>query len=81
MNVLKHSQRGKRNTSRQCKRGIKRRGSPFSVECPTQLHDFVTKEVMSNEIKTYLIQSAQEIHTERLLNKRAQLQDTIYVQI
>ena len=30
---------------------IERRGSPFSFESETQLHNFVTKEVISNEIK------------------------------
>ena len=30
---------------------IERRGSPFSVESETQLHNIVAKEVISNEIK------------------------------
>ena len=64
---------------------IERRGSPFSVESPTQLHNFVTKEVISDEIKTDLIQSAQrgkekfqKFHTERFLKKCSQLRDTIH---
>ena len=64
---------------------IEMRGSPFSVESPNQLHNFVTKEVMSDVIKTDLLQSAQrgkekfqEFHTERFLEKSAQLRDTLH---
>ena len=64
---------------------IEKRGSPFSVESPTQLHNFVTKEVMTDEIKTDLLQSTQkgkekykEFHTERFLKKITQLRDTIH---
>ena len=59
---------------------IEKRGSPFSVESPTQLHNFVTKEVMTEGIKTDLLQSTQkgkekykEFHTERFLKKNTQL--------
>ena len=64
---------------------IEKRGSPFSVESPTQLHNFVTKEVMTEEIKTDLLQSTQkgkekykEFHTERFFKKNTQLRDTIH---
>ena len=63
---------------------IESRRSPFSDELQAQLHNFVTKEVMSNEIKTDLLHLAQRgKETSKnsiqkgLLKKSTQLQDII----
>ena len=39
---------------------IEERGSPFSAECPTKLHNFVTKQVMSEEIRKDVLNASEK---------------------
>ena len=63
---------------------IEDKGSPFTETCPKQLHNFVTKEVISEDTKNDLLQSQlrgietfQEFHSMRFVEKRTSLKDTI----
>ena len=39
---------------------IEERGSPFSADCPTKLHNFVTKQLMSEEIRNDVLNASEK---------------------
>ena len=64
---------------------IEERGSPFSAECPPVLHNFVTKEVMTEEIRNDVLNASEKgkkkyevFHSERIINKILKLSETIH---
>ena len=64
---------------------IEERGSPFSSKCPKKLQKFVTKEIMPEEIRKYLLQSSQigkdkyqEFHSDRFITKSAPMRHSLH---
>lgn len=64
---------------------IEERGSPFSAESPKVLHNFVTKEVMTEESRKHVLNASEKgkekyeiFHCERFINKTMKLHDTIH---
>ena len=64
---------------------IEERGSPFSADCPTKLHNFVTKQVMSTEIRKDVLNASEKgkkkyraFNSEQIIDKTVQLRDTIH---
>ena len=64
---------------------IEERGSPFSADCPTELHNFVTKQLMTEEIREDVLNASekgkkkyQAFHSEMFINKTGKLRDTIH---
>ena len=65
---------------------IAKKESPFSEDCHTELHHFVTKQVMTDEIRKYICGASEEgkkryevFHFEIIINKITQLKDTIHI--
>jgi len=66
-------------------RYIEERGSPFSTQCPPVLHNFVTKEVMTQDIRNDVLNASERgkkkfetFYSERFTNKTSKLSDTIH---
>ena len=64
---------------------IEERGSPFSADCPTEVHNFGTKQVMTEEIRKGVLNASEEgkkkyqaFNSERIINKTGQPRDTIH---
>ena len=57
---------------------IERRGSPFSVESETQLHNIVAKEVISNEIKKSISFSQHKNFTHKGFLRKEDSRGTLY---
>ena len=64
---------------------IMERGSPFSADCPTKLHNFDTKQVMLEKIRKDVLNGSEKgkkkylpFHCERIIDKTVQLRDTIH---
>ena len=64
---------------------IEERGSPFSEDCPPVLHNFVTKEVMTKEIRHDLLNASEidkkkygTFHSERIVKKSLKISETIH---
>ena len=64
---------------------IEERGSPFSTQCPPVLHNFVTKEVMTQDIRNDVLNVSERgkkkfetFYSERFTKKTSKLSDTIH---
>ena len=64
---------------------IEERGSPFSAECPSVLQNFVTKEMMTEEIRNDVLNASERgekkyeaFHTDRIIRKTLKLNETIH---
>ena len=64
---------------------IEERGSPLSANCPTELHNFVTKQMMTAEIRHDVLNASEKrqskyktFHRERIVDKTVKLNDTIH---
>ena len=64
---------------------IEERGSPFSEACPPVLHNIVTKEVMTEEIRHDLLNASQigkekfeAFHSERIVTKTLKISEAIH---
>ena len=57
---------------------IERRGSPFSVESETQLHNIVAKELISNEIKKSISFSQHKNFTHKGFLRKEDSRGTLY---
>ena len=66
-------------------RYIEERGSPCSTQCPPVLHNFVTKEVITQDIRNDVLNASERdknkfetFYSERFTNKTSKLIDTIH---
>ena len=66
-------------------RYIEERGSPFATQCPPVLHNFVTKEIMTQDIRNDVLNASERgkkkfetFYSERFTNKTSKLSDTIH---
>ena len=73
------------DTSKKMVKFIEERGSLFSADCPTKLHNFVTKQVISEEIRKDVLNASkkdkkkyQAFHNESIIDKTVQLRNTIH---
>ena len=64
---------------------IEERGSPFSADCPTKLHNFIFKQVMSEEIRKDVLNASEKgkkkyqfFNSKRIIDKTVQLTETIH---
>ena len=67
-----------------CARYIEERGSPFSPNCPNILHNFVTKEVMPEDVRRDLLkvsdigkEAYEHFHNERFITRTVRLDSPI----
>ena len=64
---------------------LEERGSPFSTECPPNLQNIITKELMTGDIKNDLLYAQEKgrskyvsFHKERFLSKSLKIGETIH---
>ena len=64
---------------------IEHRGSPLSTECPPMLYNFVTKEIITEDIRNDVLNAHENrkkkyeaFHNERIVYKTLKLGETIH---
>ena len=64
---------------------VDEKGNPFSLTCESALHNLLTKQIMTEEIRTVILQCLEtgqriylELRRERSLEKKTRLSDTIH---